>query len=120
MSRPEAFAPVAVTRRSGLDESVHFGAVVGLGADGSQHLAVGDPTVTIYPRSANKPIQAVAMVRAGLDLPAEHLFTHRVWLGMVGVLCSLEATVPVRPVLAEFLPGFVPLPVPAPEPDVRG
>jgi hypothetical protein len=41
-----------------------------------------------------------------LDLPAEHLFTHRVWLGMVGVLCSLEARVPVRPVLQRWLPGF--------------
>jgi predicted unusual protein kinase regulating ubiquinone biosynthesis (AarF/ABC1/UbiB family) len=41
-----------------------------------------------------------------LDLPAEHLFTHRVWLGMVGVLCQLEATVPVRPVLRQHLPGF--------------
>ena len=41
-----------------------------------------------------------------LDLPAEHLFTHRVWLGMVGVLCQLEADVPVRPVLQRWLPGF--------------
>ena len=41
-----------------------------------------------------------------LTLPAEHLFTHRVWLGMVGVLCQLEATVPVRPVLERWLPGF--------------
>ncbi len=41
-----------------------------------------------------------------LDLPAEHLFTHRVWLGMVGVLCQLEATVPVRSVLQKWLPGF--------------
>ena len=45
-----------------------------------------------------------------LTLPAEHLFTHRVWLGMVGVLCQLEATVPVRPVLARWLPGFAPDP----------
>ena len=43
-----------------------------------------------------------------LDLPAEHLFTHRVWLGMVGVLCQLEAQVPVRPVLQRWLPGFAP------------
>ena len=43
-----------------------------------------------------------------LDLPAEHLFTHRVWLGMVGVLCQLEADVPVRPVLQRWLPGFEP------------
>jgi predicted unusual protein kinase regulating ubiquinone biosynthesis (AarF/ABC1/UbiB family) len=41
-----------------------------------------------------------------LDLPAEHLFTHRVWLGLVGVLCQLEAEVPVRPVLERYLPGF--------------
>jgi predicted unusual protein kinase regulating ubiquinone biosynthesis (AarF/ABC1/UbiB family) len=41
-----------------------------------------------------------------LDLPAEHLFTHRVWLGMVGVLCQLEAEVPVAPVLRRYLPGF--------------
>jgi len=41
-----------------------------------------------------------------LSLPPEHLFTHRVWLGMVGVLCQLEADVPVRAVLAEHLPGF--------------
>ena len=41
-----------------------------------------------------------------LDLPPEHLFTHRVWLGMVGVLCQLEAEVPVRPVLQRWLPGF--------------
>ena len=41
-----------------------------------------------------------------LDLPAEHLFTHRVWLGMVGVLCQLEAEVPVGPVLRQWLPGF--------------
>lgn len=49
------------------------------------------------------PDFAVAMK---LTMPAEHLFTHRVWLGMVGVLCQLEATVPVRPVLARWLPGF--------------
>ena len=41
-----------------------------------------------------------------LDLPAEHLFTQRVWLGMVGVLCQLEAEVDVAPVLRRWLPGF--------------
>lgn len=49
------------------------------------------------------PDFAVAMK---LTMPAVHLFTHRVWLGMVGVLCQLEATVPVRPVLQRWLPGF--------------
>ncbi|MFC6238142.1 ABC1 kinase family protein [Longivirga aurantiaca] len=42
----------------------------------------------------------------GLDVPAEHLMTQRVWLGLIGVLCRLDVTVPVRPVLAELLPGF--------------
>ncbi len=73
MAAPEAFAPVAVTRRSNCDESVHFGAVVGLSADGQIEFAVGDPTTAIYPRSSTKPMQAVAMVRAGLQLPPDLL-----------------------------------------------
>jgi L-asparaginase II len=73
MATPEAFAPVAITRRSGLDESVHFGALVGLSPSGDVEFAVGDPTTTIYPRSSNKPMQAVAMVRRGLALPPELL-----------------------------------------------
>ncbi len=41
-----------------------------------------------------------------LTIPPEQLFTHRVWLGVVGVLCQLEATVPVRAELEALLPGF--------------
>ncbi len=73
MAAPEAFAPVAITRRSNCDESVHFGAVVGLSAGGQIEFTVGDPTTTIYPRSSTKPMQAVAMVRAGLQLPSDLL-----------------------------------------------
>lgn len=73
MLTPESFAPVAITSRSGCDESVHYGAVVGLSSTGEIEFAVGDPTVAIYPRSSNKPMQAVAMVRAGLRLPSELL-----------------------------------------------
>lgn len=69
MSRSDAFVPVAITQRSGFDESVHFGAVVVLGPSGDIEYSAGDPTVDIYPRSSNKPMQAVAMVRAGLVLP---------------------------------------------------
>ncbi len=54
----------------------------------------------------NDPRNPEFAVALKLDLPAEHLFTHRVWLGMVGVLCQLEATVPVRSVLQRWLPGF--------------
>jgi predicted unusual protein kinase regulating ubiquinone biosynthesis (AarF/ABC1/UbiB family) len=54
----------------------------------------------------NDPRNPEFGVALQLDLPAEHLFTHRVWLGMVGVLCQLEAEVAVRPVLRRWLPGF--------------
>lgn len=69
----DAYEPVAITSRSGFDESVHFGAVVALGPGGEVEFAVGDPTVAVYPRSSNKPMQAVAMVRAGLALPPDLL-----------------------------------------------
>lgn len=73
MPTSESFVPVAITNRSGLDESVHFGAVVALGPSGEIEFAVGDPFAIVYPRSSNKPIQAVAMVRAGLRLPPDLL-----------------------------------------------
>jgi L-asparaginase II len=73
MARPDQFVPVAITDRSGFDESVHFGALVALDTDGSVAFALGDPTVLVYPRSSNKPMQAVAMVRAGLSLPPDLL-----------------------------------------------
>lgn len=70
---PSQFEPLAIVSRSGVDESVHFGALVALNSDGSVAFSVGDPDVTIFPRSATKPLQALAMVRAGLKLPAEQL-----------------------------------------------
>jgi predicted unusual protein kinase regulating ubiquinone biosynthesis (AarF/ABC1/UbiB family) len=56
----------------------------------------------------NDPRNPDFAVALQLTLPAEHLFTHRVWLGMVGVLCQLEATVPIRSVLQRWLPEFIP------------
>ena len=70
---PDAFVPVAVTSRSGLDESVHFGAVVAVDASGSVVWAAGDPDVIVYPRSSNKPMQADAMLRLGVELTSEQL-----------------------------------------------
>ena len=67
------YQPLAVTDRSGRDESVHFGALVGLDASGVEVLVVGDPQIEIYPRSALKPLQADAMVALGLDVPSEQL-----------------------------------------------
>lgn len=62
--------PVAVTDRSGFDESVHHGLVVVLDRDGEVAGSVGDPAAAIYPRSSNKPLQTDAMLRLGLDLDA--------------------------------------------------
>jgi L-asparaginase II len=70
---PTQFEPLAIVSRSGVDESVHFGALVALNADGSIAFSVGDPEVTVFPRSATKPFQALAMVRSGLSLSAEQL-----------------------------------------------
>ena len=64
----ETYAPIAVTERSCVVESVHHGAVVALGSDGAIAWSVGDPAVVTYPRSALKPLQAAAMVAAGLQL----------------------------------------------------
>lgn len=68
-----AFVPVAVTDRSGFAESFHHGAVVVLGPDGDVAFAAGEPDVSIYPRSSNKPMQAEAMLDLGLDLDDEQL-----------------------------------------------
>jgi L-asparaginase II len=65
--------PVAAQTRDGVTESVHYGSVIATAADGSTLLSAGDPQTPFYPRSALKPLQAVAMVRAGLDLPEELL-----------------------------------------------
>lgn len=64
----ESFAPLAVSTRSGVDESLHLGAGAVLAPDGSLGRSVGDADLAVYPRSALKPFQVSAMRRAGLDL----------------------------------------------------
>ncbi|MEU5954825.1 asparaginase [Streptomyces sp. NPDC047525] len=59
--------------RSGFVEGRHRGSLVLLAADGSVDLAMGDVTAPVFPRSANKPMQAAAVLRAGLDLAGERL-----------------------------------------------
>jgi L-asparaginase II len=51
--------------RSGYVEGTHHGSVVALRPDGSVALAVGDLARPVFPRSSNKPLQAVAMLDAG-------------------------------------------------------
>ncbi|MFM8563853.1 MAG: asparaginase [Acidimicrobiia bacterium] len=69
----EAYAVLAVTDRSGVPESVHHAAVVGLDRDGSIAFALGDAGQPVFPRSSMKPLQAHAMVSVGLDLPDDLL-----------------------------------------------
>jgi len=63
-----AAVPLARVIRGGLVESVHLGHLVVLDADGAVRLALGDPDVEIWARSSLKPLQAVAMLGAGLPL----------------------------------------------------
>ncbi len=58
--------PVLVeVERSGWVEGTHAGSVVALRADGSRALALGDLERPVFPRSSNKPLQAVGLLRAG-------------------------------------------------------
>ena len=65
--------PVAVLRRGPLVESVHHGSVAVTRADGSSVLVAGDGVSPVYPRSALKPLQAVAALRVGVDVDPELL-----------------------------------------------
>ena len=59
--------------RSGFVEGHHYGCVVALDPAGDVLWSVGDVGSTMLPRSSNKPIQAAAMLRCGLDLSPELL-----------------------------------------------
>lgn len=71
--REPLHAPVAHLIRGGVVEGIHYGSVVVLGVDGQVQFQLGDIEAAFYPRSALKPVQAVAMVRAGLPLDGELL-----------------------------------------------
>ena len=64
---------VAEVVRSGFVEGHHHGSVVALDPDGSVDWSVGDVASAVLPRSCNKPLQALGMVRLGLDLEPELL-----------------------------------------------
>jgi L-asparaginase II len=70
MSTPVVVAEIV---RSGFVEGHHYGSVLALEVDGSVAWSVGAVDVPMFPRSCNKPLQAVAMLRCGLDLPADLL-----------------------------------------------
>ncbi|WP_129668409.1 asparaginase [Phytoactinopolyspora endophytica] len=66
MSRDDVI--VAEVVRSGLVESRHHGSVVALRSDGTVAFEAGRTDELMFPRSANKPAQAAAMARFGLQL----------------------------------------------------
>ncbi len=70
MSSPVVVAEIV---RSGFVEGHHYGSVVALDAEGAVDWSVGVVDEPVLPRSCNKPIQALGMVRAGLDLPPDLL-----------------------------------------------
>jgi L-asparaginase II len=72
---PTASSPVVVAEivRSGFVEGHHYGSWVVLAADGSELASAGDVTGPVLPRSCNKPLQAVGMLEAGLELEGELL-----------------------------------------------
>lgn len=67
------FVEVAVLDRAGLVESRHRGIAALVGPDGKLIDHMGSAKRLIYPRSSVKPLQVVAMRRAGLKLAGEQL-----------------------------------------------
>jgi L-asparaginase II len=60
--------PLATVIRSGFPESLHLGHLAVIGG-----ASRGNPSATFLPRSSLKPVQAAAMLRAGLELDGELL-----------------------------------------------
>lgn len=70
---PDSYTELAQVIRSGFVESRHFGSLVALSASGSAALAIGEPDEAILPRSTYKPLQALGVLEAGLELSGEQL-----------------------------------------------
>jgi hypothetical protein len=59
--RPLSDLLVEVTRGS-IVESRHYGRLVAVAPDGKIRVAIGDPQALVFPRSALKPMQALATI----------------------------------------------------------
>lgn len=62
---------LAVVERNGFVESRHAGSAVVLTPDGEVGTEIGDVDAPIFPRSSLKPVQAVAVMSAGMTLRGE-------------------------------------------------
>ncbi|GAB3475758.1 asparaginase [Amycolatopsis cihanbeyliensis] len=65
--------PLVHVVRDGVVEGIHYGSLVVLGPDGGVEFAAGDIESPFFLRSAAKPLQAVGLLRAGLELPDDLL-----------------------------------------------
>lgn len=69
----ESAIPLVDVVRGGLAESVHRGAFAIVDSSGMVIASAGNVEAPFFARSALKPLQLVAMLRAGLELPEELL-----------------------------------------------
>lgn len=102
MVNPLAFndlAPLATLYRGGMAESFHHGVAVLLATDGNILKEAGNAKAQIFPRSALKPVQAVAMREMGLRLSGQNLV-----LSMASHLGTTEHRSLVASLLTEY--GF--------------
>ena len=88
--------PLAQMTRSGFVESRHHGSVVVLDGKGAVAEATGDVVAPVFPRSSNKPMQAVGMLRQGLR-PADAADLAVICASHFGQECHLSR---VRAMLA--------------------
>ncbi len=122
MSSQPADSPVLIeVVRDGLVESVHRARVAITDPDGSLAAGLGAVPAPIYPRSAVKPLQAVGMLRAGLDARNEllalvaashsgedfHVDGVREILGSVGLDESALQTPPDYPLDADAMVAWI-------------
>lgn len=70
---PVTAAELAVLERSGFVESRHAGSAIVIAPDATVVRSIGDPAAPILPRSALKPLQALACLTAGAPLAGAQL-----------------------------------------------
>lgn len=68
-----AHVPLVEVTRGDLVEGVHYGSFAVVDSEGRPLTSAGDIDAPFYPRSTLKPLQLLAMLRLGLDLPTELL-----------------------------------------------
>ncbi|PRB68232.1 asparaginase [Arthrobacter sp. MYb213] len=68
-----AHIPLVAASRGNVVESIHYGSAVVLDPHGQPLMTLGDQQARFYPRSALKPLFAVAILRSGLTLNDEQI-----------------------------------------------